>query len=77
MYTVYVMRSGEGYVYIGQTNDINRRLAEHRSGKSKWTKRGSSWELMYSEEYQSRSEAMKREKWLKSGVGREWLAAGF
>jgi len=63
MYTVYVMRSSEGYVYIGQTNDINRRLAEHRSGKSKWTKRGSSWELVYSEEYQSRSEAEAKWKY--------------
>ncbi|MCK4447428.1 MAG: GIY-YIG nuclease family protein [Candidatus Marinimicrobia bacterium] len=56
------MRSSEGYVYIGQTNDINRRLAAHRSGKSKWTKRGSSWELIYSEEYQSRSEAEAKRK---------------
>ena len=70
---VYVLRSEEGYRYIGHTPDLERRLSEHNTGRTRWTKRGHGWEVIYTESYESRSEAMQREKWLKSGVGREWL----
>ena len=43
MYIVYVIKSIEGLTYIGQTNDINRRLKEHNKGLSRWTKRGADW----------------------------------
>jgi len=36
-------------------------------------KRGTNWELLYKEEFENKSEALKREKWLKTGVGREYL----
>jgi len=73
MYIVYVIKSFEGLTYIGQTNDINRRLKEHNKGLSRWTKRGADWELVYLEEYDNRQDAVQREKYLKSGAGREWL----
>ncbi|MFN8009053.1 MAG: GIY-YIG nuclease family protein [Terriglobia bacterium] len=73
MYYVYVIRSDSGVVYIGQTEDIERRLAEHNSGKSLYTKRSKQWELIYQEECFTRSEAMKRERQLKSGRGREFI----
>jgi len=50
MYLVYVIKSFEGLAYIGQTNDINRRLKEHHKGLSGWTKRAADWELVYLEE---------------------------
>ena len=76
MYTVYVLRSlKNNYRYIGQTNNIDKRLAEHNSGLSKSTKNIRPLVLDYSEEYATRSEAIKRERFLKSGKGREWLTS--
>jgi len=56
------------------TEDSERRLSEHNNkSKSFWTKRGSNWEVIYSEEFESRQEAMKRERWMKSGHGKKLL----
>ncbi|MFA4838066.1 MAG: GIY-YIG nuclease family protein [Candidatus Neomarinimicrobiota bacterium] len=73
MVTVYIIRSEEGYIYIGQTNDFNRRLKEHNSAHSRWTKRGNNWVLLYQENHETRTEAVRRERWLKTGVGRKWI----
>ena len=70
---IYIIKSEEGFHYIGQTENFPRRLEEHNSHLSHSTKYGNNWQLIYSEEYSTRSEAMKREKWLKSGSGREWI----
>ena len=76
MYTVYVLRClKNNYRYIGQTNNLNKRLDEHNSGLSKSTKNIRPLVLDYSEEYATRSKAMKRERFLKSGKGREWLTS--
>ncbi len=72
-YYVYLLKSEEGYHYIGQTPDLGRRLSEHNPHTTHSTKHGNNWRIIYTEEFASRSEAMKREKWLKSGVGREWI----
>ena len=69
MFIVYVITSKEGYHYTGFTNNIPKRLDHHNSGLSKWTKRGSDWKLVYSEQLDNKSDALKREKWLKSGHG--------
>ena len=49
------------------------RLARHDLGTTHYTKQGTGWKVIHTEEYPTRSEAMRREKWLKSGIGREWL----
>ncbi len=74
MYFVYVLRS-ESYnrFYIGMTGDIERRIKEHNSGKTKSTKGYRPWKLFFYEKYPSRKEAREREKYLKSGVGREFI----
>lgn len=78
MYFVYVVRSKEGFRYTGMTEDLEKRLIEHNEKKlSCWTKRGTIWELTYKEEFETKSEALKREKWLKSGVGRDYLKKNF
>ena len=69
---VYLIRSQEGFRYIGQTSDLKKRLTDHNSQICHSTKRGTNWQIIYYEQFNTRSEAMKREKWLKSGVGREW-----
>jgi putative endonuclease len=73
-YIVYVIESVEGHRYTGMTEDFPTRLSQHNNNAlSFWTKRGTNWRLVYSEEFEVKAEAMKREKWLKSGVGREYL----
>ena len=73
MFTVYVLRNPAGRLYVGQTNDLERRLAEHGSGTSRWTKSRGAWDLVYQEAFPSRASAMRRERALKSGQGRTWL----
>jgi len=74
MYTVYVLKSqSTAKRYVGQTADLVKRVAEHNSGLSKYTKGRGPWKLIYKEHYKTRSEAMVREKFLKSGKGRGLL----
>jgi len=70
---IYVIISEEYFHYIGHTPDLKRRLNEHNSGCCHSTKHGHNWHIVYIEEFPTRAEAMKKEKWLKSGIGREWL----
>jgi len=73
-YIVYVIKSSEDFRYTGMTEDLEERLNQHNNKTlSFWTKRGTDWKLIYKEEFNSKSEAMKREKWLKTGKGREFL----
>ena len=66
--------SDEGYIYKGMTEDLELRMSQHNEGTlSFWTKRGTNWKLVYKEDFNSKAEALKREKWLKTGVGREYL----
>ncbi len=74
MYYVYVLKSQKnGYRYIGHTNDLDRRLEEHNSGMTRSIRFQIPFILEYNESYETRLEAIRREKFLKSGKGREWL----
>ena len=73
MFVVYVIESSEGYRYTGFTTDIEKRLNQHNHGISFWTKRGTNWKVIYTETFQDKKEALKRERWLKSGKGRQFL----
>jgi putative endonuclease len=74
MFTVYAIKSLiKNYIYVGLTNDIERRLNEHNSGNNKTTKPYLPFVLIYSEVVNTRIEARKREKYLKSGIGKEFL----
>ena len=74
MYYVYVLRSlKDGRLYKGFTLDLDRRIIEHNSGKTKSTKGYLPWKLVYYEEVKTRIEAREREKYFKSGMGREYL----
>lgn len=74
MFFVYIIKSEEGYKYTGLTSDIDLRLKQHNDKSlSFWTKRGTNWKLVYKEEFLVQSDARKREKWLKSGIGRDYI----
>jgi putative endonuclease len=74
MIIVYVIRSlKDGRFYVGMTKDLERRIQEHESGKTKSTKSFRPWKLIFTESFQSYSEARKREKYLKSGSGKEYI----
>jgi putative endonuclease len=74
MFVVYVLWSNKlKKRYIGHTKDLARRMAEHNHGYSKFTKAGSPWVLVHQEDYSSKSDAYKCERYLKTGVGRKYL----
>ena len=60
-------------IYVGQTMNLEKRLEEHNSGLSNYTKRYIPWEIIYTENHQTRSDAVLREKQLKSQKGREFI----
>ena len=64
-------------MYIGHTNNLDDRLERHNNNREKSTKNKGPWALIHSEKFKTRAEAMKREKEMKSGKGREWLKNNF
>ncbi|MEK6482142.1 GIY-YIG nuclease family protein [Catalinimonas sp. 4WD22] len=74
MFYVYAIRSiNANYIYVGLTNNIERRINEHNKGYNKTTKSYSPFKLIVVEQFESRKDARGREKKLKSGVGKEYL----
>jgi len=73
-YFVYVLECEDGSIYKGVTSDLNKRINDHLAGiGAEWTKAHRPIALIHYEEFKSEKEAVEREKYLKSGVGREWL----
>ena len=74
MYFVYVLKSKKDYnLYIGLTDNIDRRFREHNEGKNFSTKSRIPFTLIYYEALLTKEEALKREKFYKSGRGHEVL----
>jgi putative endonuclease len=74
MFYVYVISSLERkYIYVGLTGNFERRFVEHNNGENRSTKAYKPFKLILKEEYKTRPEARQREKYLKSGVGKEYL----
>ena len=75
MFTVYVLYSPSfKKIYIGYTSDLANRLDSHNIfAKKGYTVKFRPWELVYSEEYNTKTEAVRREKQLKSAKGREFI----
>ena len=73
-YYIYILQSEKGgNLYVGSTENLEDRLKKHNGGKVRSTKSRRPFKLIYSEELSSRTEARKRENYLKSGAGREWV----
>ena len=56
--------------YIGSTSNLDRRLANHNTGKVRSTKAYKHWKIIYRESFENKSEAFNREKQIKSYKGR-------
>ena len=59
--------------YIGYTQNLSLRLARHNSGWGKFSSRGIPWELVYFEEYEDKSSAIKRETAIKRKKSRKYI----
>ena len=71
----YVLMGATGeYLYKGACRDLKERLKDHRAGRCSKTKNRRPLALVHFEYCDTYSDALKREKWLKSGQGRKWLA---
>jgi len=61
------------YIYVGMTADIESRFNRHNSGREKTTRPYIPFQLLYTELWENGIEARKREKYWKSGIGKEQL----
>jgi putative endonuclease len=71
---LYVLQSQKDRrYYVGITKDIEARLDQHNRGAGKSTRSSRPWRLVHTEEYNSRSEAAKREKYIKAQKSRFYI----
>lgn len=73
MYTIYALLYDSGRIYIGMSNNLQRRLSEHRRGKTQSTKNRGNFRVLCLEECLDRKSARKKELYWKSGTGREQI----
>jgi putative endonuclease len=75
MYHVYVLYSKKSQkIYIGYTHNLSQRLLSHNElAKKVWTIKFRPWEIIHTEEFLNKQEAMQREKQLKSAAGRDFI----
>ena len=72
--TVYAISSlHRNYIYVGMTSNLEQRLSFHNKGYNKTTKPYLPFKLIHTQEFESRKDARIREKYLKSGSGKELL----
>ena len=74
MFTAYVLQSQRNLrFYTGSTSDFERRFAEHNADQSFSTKNNGPWQLVHREDFATQSEAVRRERELKTGKGRDFI----
>jgi putative endonuclease len=75
MFTVYILYSEKfNKIYVGYTSDLEKRFLSHNEiGIKGWTKNFRPWKIIHSEIFETKVEAINREKQLKSSKGRETI----
>lgn len=75
MFYVYALKSEKNNKrYVGSTSKSpQERTHDHNTGSNSFTRQNKPWKLIYTENFTTKNEALKREKFLKSGQGRKWL----
>ena len=72
-YTYILFSEKTNKYYIGSTQDIDKRIEKHNAGATISTKSGRPWKVVYYEEFNSKSEAIKRENYLKRMKSRVFI----
>ena len=73
---MYVLQNPKGRFYVGQTDDLDRRVTQHNddsSSKSKYTIKNGPWTLVWSEPHPQRSSAVQRERQIKKMKSARWI----
>ena len=73
MYIIYALKFTVGRLYVGMTGNLKQRMADHSRGHVKSTKNRGKFEIIIIENVPDRVAARKREKYWKSGCGKEQL----
>ena len=74
MFVAYILKSlKDGTFYKGVTKNLTKRLSDHNSGRVRSTKSHRPWVIHYYEEFNNKTDALKREKFFKSYEGYLWL----
>ena len=74
-YFIYVLRGRRGFIYVGYTTDYKKRIKRHNNGEVQSTKAFKPFRLIFLEVYINKSDAKRREKYLKTSKGRTTLKA--
>jgi len=71
---VYILYSvSRDRYYVGYTSNVDERVIEHNAGATNYTRSGKPWILVYKEQYELKSEAMKREREIKMKKSRKYI----
>ena len=74
MFSTYILKSETtGRFYIGSTADLDDRLRRHNEGREKSTKARGPWVMLFCKDFETRSEAIKYERYLKSLKNRKYI----
>jgi len=71
-YTYIIQSLRDGSFYIGYSSDLEKRILFHNNKLSKYTSTRTPWKLVYFVEFENKSDAIKREKFLKKQRNREF-----
>ena len=77
MYFVYIIKNPKGNYYIGYTKNIAERIKRHNKNRSNFTKNKGSWTLIYKESFLNKSDAIKRENYIKSQKSKKFIESLF
>jgi putative endonuclease len=73
IFYLYILKCSDNTFYTGVTSNLDLRLQQHNSGQTQSIKNKIPFELIYSEEFKTRAEAIKREKYFKTAASRRFL----
>jgi len=78
LFTVYILYSSPHQKhYTGFTSNLDERLLSHTNLGKGWSSKYRPWQLIYTKGFATKKEAMEHEKWLKTGVGRDFIKTLF
>ncbi len=74
LFWVYILQSEQDdSFYVGYTSDLQRRIAQHNSGETRYTATKKPWNLVHTESYPDKSQAIKREIYIKRRASRKYI----